>query len=227
MSHRIVFPIVVALSLIAVVALTGCRARALPGAVPTSSPTHTSAILSGAGAEPGKQKCSDPGTTIPAGTYSGDITSTLKTVMNLTLPNGGSISNAGGGSEQMDGVVKIVSNGHTVSGSIALGGLGTSYVGGSYVVHSKTEGDFTGLIFGPADDPTVRGKMGGAWETLDAPVIGGSGSATSFTTVGLHVTAVSCDEVTGDAIAMFSEIAKPVAQYITISGDGTWTAKRK
>jgi len=127
----------------------------------------------------------------------------------------------------MDGVVKIVSNGHTVSGSIALGGLGTSYVGGAYVIHSKTEGDFTGLIYGPADDPVVKGKMGGAWETLDAPVVGGSGSATSITTVGLHVTSASCGEVTGDAIAMFSEMAKPVAQYITISGDGVWTAKRK
>ena len=227
MSQRIVFPIVIAMSLIAAGALTGCSAGALPGAVPTSTPTHTSAILSAGSAAPGKPKCSAPGTTIPAGSYSGDITSTLKTVMNLTLPNGASISNAGGASEEMDGVVKIVSNGHTVSGSIALGGLGTSYVGGAYVIHSKTEGDFTGLIYGPADSPVVKGKMGGAWETLDAPVIGGSGSDTGITTVGLHVTAASCDQVTGDAIAMFSEMAKPVAQYITISGDGTWTAQRK
>jgi hypothetical protein len=227
MSHRIVFPVVLAVSLIAAGTLTGCSAGALPGSEPTSTPTHTSAILSAGSGSPGKPKCSAPGTTIPAGTYAGDITSTLKTVMNLSLPNGGSISNAGGASEQMDGVVKIVSNGHTVSGSIALGGLGTSYVGGAYVIHSKTEGDFTGLIYGPADDPVVKGKMGGAWATLDAPVVGGSGSATSITTVGLHVTSASCGEVTGDAIAMFSEMAKPVAQYITISGDGVWTAKRK
>jgi hypothetical protein len=145
----------------------------------------------------------------------------------MTLTDGGvTIPNAGGASEEMDGVVHIDSNGRTVSGSIALGGLGTSYVGGTYVIHSKTEGDFTGVIYGPASNPLVKGKMGGAWETLDAPVIGGSGSATSITTVGLHVTSASCNEVTGDAIAMFSEMAKPVAQYITISGTGIWTAKR-
>jgi hypothetical protein len=214
MSRGIVFPIVVAASLIAVGALTGCSAGALTGG---SAGGSSSGGSGGSGSS-----CTASGTTIPAGTYSGDIKSTLKTEMHLSLP-GLSAPNAGSGTEDMDGSVHIVSNGRTVTGSIELSGTGTSEVGGT--VHSKDAGDFTGQISGPANNPIVTGKMGGAWQTLDAPIQSG-GSNSSPTTVGLHVTSVSCGAVSGDAIAMFSDIAKPVEEYITVSGAGAWTANR-
>ena len=214
MSHHIAVPVVIAASLIAVGALTGCSAGVLPGGTPGGNSQGSSG---GSGAS-----CTTSGTTIPAGTYSGDIKSTLKTEMHLSLP-GLSAPNAGSGTEDMDGSVHIVSNGRTVTGLITLAGFGTSEVGGT--VHSKTEGDFSGQISGSASNPIVTGKMGGAWQTLDAPIQGG-GSDSSPTTVGLHVTSVSCGAVSGDAIAMFSEIAKPVEEYITVSGAGAWTAGR-
>jgi hypothetical protein len=38
---------------------------------------------------------------------------------------------------------------------------------------------------------------------------------------------VSCTSISGDVVAMFRDFAAPVAQYLSISGTGTWTALRK
>jgi hypothetical protein len=220
MSHPIVFPLVIAASLIVAGTLTGCAAAVVPGANPGGSSAGAASSSPGSAGT----KCVAAGSTIPAGTYSGEIKSTLNTEMHLSLPGGVSAPNAGSGTEAMDGSVHIVSNGRTVTGLISLTGEGTSEVGG--IVHSKDVGDFSGQISGPANNPIVTGKMGGAWQTLDAPVQSG-GSDSSATTVGLHVTSASCGAVSGDAIAMFSEIAKPVEEYITVSGTGVWTANRR
>jgi hypothetical protein len=229
MSRRIGFPFVVVVTLIAAGSLTGCSAGALPGGSlggsPSPTPTRTFAPGTSGSADAKGKPCKAEGSAIPLGSYSGDITATLNTAMQLTVPGAGTLSNAGSGTEDMDGVVHIVSNGQTVTGLIALGGEGTSQVGDTFVIHSKDEGDFTGQISGSASNPIVTGKMGGAWQTLDAPIQSG-GSDSSTTTVGLHVTSASCGAVSGDVIAMFSDIAKPVEQYITVSGTGAWTAKR-
>ena len=234
MSRGVVFSLAVAASLVAVGALTGCTSGGLPGGVPGSSGTPiagglgtgdgSSANGHGSSKSKGSSACKASGTTIPAGKYSGDIESNLVTTMKLTIPGAGTLENAGAGVTTMDGEIHLTSNGKTVTGIISLTGEGASEVGGS--VHSKTEGDLTGEISGPASDPIVTAKMGGAWETLDAP-INSSGSGSKTVTIGLHITAASCSSISGDAIAMFAEAAKPVAQYITISGTGTWTAKRK
>jgi hypothetical protein len=228
MSNRLAFPIALAALVIAAVTLAGCSAGGLPGGTLAGgpAPTPTRTFDPGSSESPKAKPCTAPGSTIPLGSYSGDITATLNTAMQLTVPGAGTIPNAGSGTETMDGVVHITSNGRTVTGLIALGGEGTSQVGDKFIIHSKDEGDFTGEISGPADNPIVTGKMGGAWETLDAPIQSG-GSDTSTATVGLHVTSVSCGAVSGDVIAMFIDLAKPVAGYITVSGTGTWTANRK
>lgn len=201
-------------SVVAVAALAGC-APAVTGGTTNGASSNVSTNSSA---------CHASGTTIPSGTYKGEITSNLVTTMKLTVPGVGTMQNAGSGVTTMDGSIHLTSNGKTVTGLIALDGEGASEVGNT--VHSKTAGDFTGEISGPASAPIVTGTMGGAWETLDAP-IDGDGSASSKTIVGLHLTAVSCSAISGNAIAMFAEAAKPVAQYITISGTGTWTATRK
>jgi hypothetical protein len=229
-----VVPLAVAASLIAIGALTGCSAGGLPGGLPGSSGTPV-AGSGGAGSGNstsgnhstkghGSGACKASGATIPAGKYSGDIESNLNTVMKLTIPGAGAIQNAGASTTPMDGEIHITSDGKTVHGVISLSGEGVSQVGGS--INSKTEGDLTGEISGPASDPVVVAKLGGAWQTLDAP-INSSGSTSNTVTIGLHITSVSCRAIAGDAIAMFAEVAKPVAQYITVSGTGAWTAKRK
>jgi hypothetical protein len=48
----------------------------------------------------------------------------------------------------------------------------------------------------------------------------------SLVHAGLHVISASCASISGDAVAMFAEFAKAVAQYISISGSGVWTAAR-
>lgn len=174
-------------------------------------------------ARPSTAACVPDGKTIPAGHYSGPVNATLKSTMRL-----GPVSNAGSGTDVFTGTVVIDSNGSTVTGSVNLSGLGLSQVGpsGSTQVHSTDNSEFTGQIKGKAADPVVTGSFSGEWASLDAPVINGSGSDTRSVTAGLHITRADCTSVSGDAIAMFTDLAAPVAQYITISGSGIWTARR-
>jgi hypothetical protein len=107
-------------------------------------------------------------------------------------------------------------------------GNGSSQVGlpGERQVHSKASGRFSGVISGSVSNPVVTGTLGGSWASLDAPVINGSGSGSSRVRAGLHIIRASCTAISGDAVAMFAEFAAPVAQYISISGSGVWTAAR-
>jgi hypothetical protein len=176
---------------------------------------------------PAPVNCQSNGTAIPAGSYAGTIAAVVKTKMSLGLP-AGTIPNAGSGSLPLTGKVNMTSNGRTVSGRISLSGKGFSQVGlpGSRQVHSKDSGSLTGTISGSASSPVVTGTLGGSWASLDAPVINGSGSARRHVRAGLHIIRASCSAISGDAIAMFAEFAAPVAQYISISGSGVWTAAR-
>jgi hypothetical protein len=176
---------------------------------------------------PKPSSCQTNGKSIPAGTYAGAITAVVKTKMSLSLPSG-TIPNAGSGSFPLKGKVSVTSNGRTVSGTMSLSGNGSSQVGlpGARQVHSKASGRFSGVISGPASSPVVTGTLGGSWASLDAPVINGSGSGSSHVRAGLHIIRASCTAISGDAVAMFAEFAAPVAQYISISGSGVWTAAR-
>ena len=191
-------------------------------ATPTAS-TPTASTSNGARST----SCGGNGTTIPAGTYAGPIKATLTTQMRINLP-GASIPNAGGGTEVFNGDVKVVSDGKQVTGTITLSGLGLSQVGlpGAVNVHSVDNGGLAGTISGSASSPVVDGKLSGEWASLDAPVINATGSADSPIHAGLHITRAGCDSISGDAIAMFTEFASSVSQYLTFGGSGVWTAMR-
>jgi hypothetical protein len=172
--------------------------------------------------------CVANGTTIPAGTYTTTIGATIITSMHIDIPGGPQIPNAGGGTEPLHGKVSITSNGSSVTGTMSLAGSGTSHVGlpGAVNVHSNDSGTLNGTISGPAGSPILSGMLSGEWASFDAPVINGSGSAASAVHASLHITRANCTSISGDVVAMFRDFAAPVAQYLTISGAGTWTAPR-
>jgi hypothetical protein len=178
--------------------------------------------------KPAPPKCVAAGNAIPAGTYTTTIGATIVTSMHINIPGGPQIPNAGGGTEPLSGRVSITSNGRTVTGTMSLAGSGTSHVGlpGAVNVHSNDHGTLTGTIAGPATAPILLGTLAGEWASFDAPVINGSGSASNTVHTSLHITRADCTSISGDVVAMFRDFAAPVAQYLTISGTGTWTAPR-
>lgn len=172
--------------------------------------------------------CTANGTSIPDGHYSGPIKATIKTTMSINT-GGISIPNAGSGDEDWRGTVDLVSSGGRVTGTMTLTEFGDSQVGvsGGVEVHSVDSSHFKGTISGPASKPVVVAAMSGEWASFDAPVINGKGTSTSSSTAGLHITSANCASISGNAVAMFADIAAPVAQYIAISGSGNWVATRK
>jgi hypothetical protein len=219
-----------AVGLVVAATLSGCSGLhlgTLPGAGPSGAPV-AGAAAAGASAAPGAARCKPNGSAIPDGHYSGSIKATINTTMTLTVP-GGSIPNAGSGAEAWKGTVDFVSSGGRVTGTITMSELGLSQVGaaGGVQVHSVDDGDLTGTISGTSGAPIVAATGTGEWASLDAPVVGGSGTSTSALNGGLHVTSASCSSITGDAVAMFSDFMQPVAQYLAVSGSGTWVAARK
>jgi hypothetical protein len=214
------------LVLSAVVGLAGCGSATGGKGSATGSPAVAGATSTPRPvAAPG---CRSAGKAIPAGHFTGPIKATLTTRMHLSL-GGASVPNAGGGTEALTGSIALTSDGRTVTGTITLTGLGLSQVGlpGAVKVHSVDNGELTGAISGAAGAPEVTGTLSGEWASLDAPVLNGHGSAANQVRAGLHVTRATCTAVTGDAIAMFAQIATPVAQYLSIGGSGTWTATRR
>jgi hypothetical protein len=205
-------------------ALTGCSGLT-EGSLPGSS--AGAAGPAGTSSAPTAATCTADGTSIPDGHYSGAFKARIKTTMSINT-GGISLPNAGSGDEAWKGTIDLVSSGGSVTGTITMSELGLSQVGqsGGVQVHSVDTGDLKGAISGPASSPVVAAKMSGDWATLDAPV-GGSGAATSSGNTGLHVTRADCTSISGNAVAMFADLAAPVAKYIAISGSGTWVATRK
>jgi hypothetical protein len=93
-------------------------------------------------------------------------------------------------------------------------------------VHSVDNSELKGTISGPSSTPAVAATGTGDWETLDSPVVKGSGSSTSALSGGLHIVKADCASISGDAVAMFGDFMKPVSQYLTVGGTGTWVAMR-
>ena len=231
MNRRILFIPAVIGAVALSIALAGCSAGGLPGSGSAAQGTNAASGSGGSGSGgsgsggSGSGGCTASGTSIPAGHYSGTIKATLKTTMSLTVPGAGTLTGVGNGLQGMNGTVDIVSNGSTVTGSINLSGLGSSEIAGG-AAGSAGSGKFTGTISGSASNPQVAGIMSGDWDAY-GPVTASSGSASNAAHAGLHVTNASCSAVSGDAIAMFAQIATPVKQYITIGGTGAWTATRR
>jgi hypothetical protein len=208
--------------------LTGCSGVSV-GALPGGSVAAAGATpADGASAAPKAASCTPNGTSIPDGHYKGKIDSTIDLVMTITA-DGISIPNAGGGKEHWLGTVDLVSKDGSVKGMIDLTELGLSQVGqpGSVQVHSQDSGDLKGGISGTAAAPTVAATGNGEWTSLDAPVVGGSGTSTNNLNGGLHITKADCDSISGDFVGMFSDFLKPVSQYLSVSGNGTWVATRQ
>jgi hypothetical protein len=217
------------------VALAGCSRSddgQTPGSVstpPTEAATSRPTInpASTTSSAPSTASSTTNGTTIPAG-YTGTINTTLTTTMHLNLPGAATIPNAGSGTESLRGTIKVVSGAGRVTGAITLSGLGLSQVGipSGVNVNSVDDGEFTGTISGTPASPVVEGTLSGELASRDAPVINGSGTATSPVHASLHVTHTSCSSTSGDAVAMFTQFEAPVAQYLSFGGSGAWTATR-
>jgi hypothetical protein len=206
--------------------LSGCTLTvgSLPGVAPAKAPAASAAT---AGPELKAGHCVPSGTAIPAGHYLGKIKVIIKTTMTLSA-GGISIPNAGGGQESWQGTIDVVSTGSTVTGTLTLSELGLSQVGisGGAKVHSVENSDFAGKISGTASKPVVVAHVTGEWASLDAPVINGKGSSDETVAAGLHIIHADCQTITGNAVAMFADIAAPEKQYLSIGGSGTWTATR-
>ena len=229
----------VALALAASLALAGCSgglggfaggsgsngaggSTSAAGSPASGAPTPASSHAPTAG------PCRANGSGIPDGHYAGPIKATLTTTMTIS-GDGISIPNAGGGTEGWTGTVDVTSKAGKVTGTITMSELGLSQVGvsGGVQVHSVDDGELTGVISGSAAQPTVAATGTGEWASLDAPVLNGSGASTSTLAGGLHITHADCTSISGDAVAMFADFMSPVAQYLSVTGDGTWTANRK
>lgn len=145
--------------------------------------------------------CVASGTTIPAGTYSGPLTETI----DITL-QGAHGTNTGAGT------ITIVSDGKNVTGSIDVHGSGNATAG---IITDTSIGTMTGTISGSAANPIASGTLQGSSEV--------AGAVSSPFRAGLHITRASCASVSGDLVAMFSQIYAEFTNLVTVSGTGAWT----
>ena len=153
---------------------------------------------------------------IPAGTYTGPISGTIISTLHFS----GQVSADGKGTQQFTGKVSLVSNGTTVTGSIEVSGSGTSHVGldSLPIGDDSNIGGMKGTISGPASSPTVAGTL-----ASDDQV---AGHVSEPFKAGLHLTSITCTSVSGDLLAMMKEVELPVAQYVTLTGNASWTATK-
>jgi hypothetical protein len=79
-------------------------------------------------------------------------------------------------------------------------------------------GTMTGTISGSAANPIASGTLQGSTEV--------AGAVSSPFRAGLHITRVTCASVSGDLVAMFSEIYASFTNLVTVSGSGGWTIPR-
>jgi hypothetical protein len=160
--------------------------------------------------------CGSDGTAVPPGTYKG----TIHAVLNVKLHVSGQLTADGSGTSTGDGTVTVVSDGKTVSGSMSVKATGTSKLSFDPIGIGDDSyfGGLSGTISGPAGAPIVTGTLA----STDAV----AGPQSSPLKAGLHLTQVTCGSISGDLVAMFVEITKPVSQYVTVTGSGKWTAPR-
>ncbi|BEP16621.1 hypothetical protein acdb102_49320 [Acidothermaceae bacterium B102] len=177
----------------------------------TGDPSGDSGTVSGESLKDYCQTCPTSGTAIPAGTYSGPISGSFLESLHVSGQG-----QDGSGQASFTGSLTIRSDGTNVFGTIAVKGPGSAVIG--QVITTNFFGGMKGNVYGSASDPMSKGSLDGESD----------GTPTHSTyNAGLHVTNASCASVSGDLVAMLQEITKPVAQYLTLSGKGTWTIPRK
>jgi hypothetical protein len=161
--------------------------------------------------------CAGGATTIAAGTYAGPVSGTVTTTLHLSAPG---VPNAGHGTNRMTGRVTVTSDGKTVTGTIMLSGSGNSEVGvpGEITIPTTSFGKLIGTISGPAGQPVIDGTLSGSDDA--------GNNSTNPVHVGLHITRTTCDSISGDLVALFTEITASVRQYLTVGGSGAWTIPR-
>ena len=143
------------------------------------------------------------------------------------------------------GVIDLTSDGRTVNGTVVVtlhldrGTVGAPEVGIPDIAHRAGGTSELHLkISGSATAPIAAGSAtgSGGQTTIDIPIPVADPPATPAQSapvrVGLHVTAISCSAISGDALGMFREQAaqinaKSASMHMTISGNGSWTAARR
>ena len=177
----------------------------------TGDPTGNSGTVTGESLKDYCQTCPSSGTAIPAGTYSGPIAGTFLEALHFSGHPGD-----GSGKASFAGTLTIRSDGTNVYGTIEAKGPGNAEI--AHFLTTNFFGGMKGNVYGSASDPMSKGDLDG----------NSDGTPThSLYNASLHITSASCQSVSGDMIAMLQEITKPVAQYLTLSGTGTWTIPRK
>jgi hypothetical protein len=198
---------------------TSVRAAASPSAVAVAKTLATSAKASSAVPSPSPTRAACTSArqkAIPAGRYSGPISADVVLKVHLA----GTVAQGGTGNNHMKGTITLVSNGHTVSGTLRVQG-GAQVLGASraQVLLASTISGLTGTISGSAAHPVAQGEMLG----MKTPM----GTIKEPYEAGLHVTRASCRSVSGDVVALLAEIFKPESAILTPTGKGTWTLPRR
>jgi hypothetical protein len=159
--------------------------------------------------------CTPSGDTIPPGRYSGTFTATL----HVRLQTAGQLRASGSGTTVGHGVVTIVSNGQTVTGTMKITASGSSKLNlGPSGLNDSFNGGLSVKISGPASSPTVAG--------IAKSVSAVAGPLSSPFHAGLHVTGADCSSVSGDVVAMEDDAYAPLKSEVHITGSGLWNAPR-
>jgi hypothetical protein len=152
--------------------------------------------------------CAAASTSIPSGTFTGDLSGAVE----ITEP-----PIVGQTDETFTGQVVVVSDGETVTGTMAMHWSGSGDINNGHVTEDTTLHDAT--ITGSATDPIVDGTITGQ------VVVDGTARTGSFPVhLHLHILTANCQTITGDAVAMLREILP--GNVTSLNGTGTWTAAR-
>jgi hypothetical protein len=152
--------------------------------------------------------CSAGSTSIPSGTFTGVLAGDLQ----ITEP-----PIVGHTDETFTGQVVVISDGESVTGTIAMHWSGSGDFNNGHVTEDSTLHDAT--ITGSATDPVVDGTMTG-----QVVVDGDARAGSSPVHLHLHILSADCQTITGDAVAMLREILP--GTVVSMNGNGTWTAAR-
>jgi hypothetical protein len=152
--------------------------------------------------------CSAGSTSIPPGTFTGVLAGDLQ----ITEP-----PIVGHTDETFTGQVVVISDGESVTGTIAMHWSGSGDINNGHVTEDTTLHDAT--ITGSATDPVVDGTMTG-----QVVVDGDARTGSSPVHLHLHILRADCQTITGDAVAMLREILP--GTVVSLNGNGTWTAAR-
>ncbi|MGZ4763118.1 MAG: hypothetical protein ACXV7I_11820, partial [Ilumatobacteraceae bacterium] len=152
--------------------------------------------------------CAADSSSIPSGTFTGDLAGAFE-ITEPPIP--------GHTDETFTGNVVVVSDGATVTGTIAMHWSGSGDINNGHVTEDTTLHDAT--ISGSATDPVVDGTMTG-----QIVIDGNTTTGSDPVHLHLHILSADCQTITGDAVAMLREILPGTVS--SLNGNGAWTATR-